>query len=98
MSMAPTKVDTIHGVWVWGGFLAVRCIRCNRRAVLQKERHPFIRYGVMKPLSGVKLRCSGCKVAGAGNQYWEMWVPSDQEEANQFLRGYSVRMKATLSR
>lgn len=96
--LAPSKTTNLHGVWICGGFLGVRCIECDHRAVLEQEQLPAIRSGNMTELYSLKLRCQGCGRAGQGKAFWEMCTPFDREEAELFLRGRDIKKPVVLHR
>lgn len=97
-NLAPSKISNMHGVWMCGGLLGVRCLGCDHRAVLDKQRHTFIRNGNMTELYNLKLRCAGCGLAGQGKAFWEMCTPFTREEADLFLRGRDINKPVVLHR
>ena len=98
MTVAPSRTTNCHAVWLHGGFLGVRCLACDHRAVLHKDQHEFFRQGNMTELYSLKLKCQGCGASGKGKEFWEMCTPFDKEEAERFLRGYNIGKPVTLWR
>jgi DNA-directed RNA polymerase subunit RPC12/RpoP len=91
-------VANLDGVWAYGGYLGVRCLHCNHRAVFHQSRMSTIRAGNRTKLHSLKLRCARCGLVGRGKAYWEMCAPSNEEEARAFLRGDDIGRSAVLDR
>ena len=80
--------DSLHTVWESGGFLGIVCKACDHRAVLDRSSMPIIRWKNMTPLRSLTLRCKFCGASGKGPEYWDMFLPVDEDQANRFVRGY----------
>jgi hypothetical protein len=98
MNEQSEAVADLDGVWTYGGYLGVRCLHCNHRAVIHQSCMSTIRAGNRTNLHSVKLRCARCGVAGRGKAYWEMCTPLNEDEARAFLRGNDIGRSAVLDR
>jgi hypothetical protein len=79
--------DTLHTVWSTSKLLGVLCLGCDHRAVLGPAELPGIRRANMTRLRDLKLSCNHCHVRGQAPEQFKLFVPPDQDAADDFLRG-----------
>jgi hypothetical protein len=83
--------DTLNTVWSSGALLGIRCVGCDHRAVLGVAELPIIRRGNTTRLRDLKLRCGHCGGRGQAPESFGLYLPSDREDADSFVRGAEVR-------
>lgn len=83
--------DTLHTVWCSGSLLGIRCAACDHRAVLSAAELPTIRRANTTRLRDLKLRCGHCGGRGQAPEQFTLYVPSDQTDAAEFMRGKDVK-------
>ena len=79
--------DSLHGAWIYGGRIGVRCNGCDHRAILTDTEVPTIRRGNMTLLRTLKLRCQRCAAGGTALDRFTLYLPANQEQADAFMRG-----------
>ena len=89
--------DTLHTVWSTGALLGIRCHGCDHRAVLGVAELPTIRRGITTRLRDLKLRCGHCAIRGQAPESFGLYLPSDREDADSFMRGAEVRVAVVIA-
>lgn len=86
--------DSLHTAWMTGALLGIRCAACDHRAVLSPAELPTLRRDNLTRLRDLRLRCGHCGVRGQAPVEFTLFLPSDRDEATEFMRGKDVRVAA----
>ena len=82
--------DSLHVVFLAAEILGVHCNGCNHRADLRAGELPNMKNN-MTLLRSLKLRCKNCGLHGAGRSKFTLTIPHDEDEAEAFLQGRSIK-------
>jgi hypothetical protein len=72
--------------------LGIRCAACDHRAVLSPTELPIIRRDNLTRLRDLRLRCGHCGARGQAPVEFTLFMPSNRDEAAEFMRGKDARV------